>query len=63
MDARRLGYDKSYIALFLKAAENRIVDIKRRSGNLSPDLTELENAVKQATNELFGYPNDTDPTD
>lgn len=54
MDAKRLGSAKDHIALFLKAASNRIADIKRRQGNLSRDLGEIEKAIMKATTELLG---------
>lgn len=56
MDAKRVGYGKNHIALFLKAAKDKIADIKRRAGNLSGDLAGLEGAISQATTELLGDP-------
>jgi len=54
MDAKRLGQDKSTIARFLTAANNKMADIKRRSGALSGDLADLERALMEATSELLG---------
>ncbi|MBA7678840.1 hypothetical protein ES703_87118 [subsurface metagenome] len=54
MDARSLGYPKDRIALFLKAAENKISDLERRRGSLSGDLAGLKRAIRQATTELLG---------
>ena len=53
MDAKRLGQDKSHIARFLTAANNKLADLKRRRGSLSGDLLLLETALQQATDELL----------
>ena len=54
MDAKRLGYDKSHIARFLNAANNKLADIKRRGGLTSDDLADLETAIRADSSELLG---------
>ena len=54
MDAKRLGYAKDHIALFLKPAADNLSDIKRRQGQLSEDLAEVERAIKQSCRDIFG---------
>jgi len=61
MDAKRLGYGRDVVALFLKAANNRIADVKRREGHLSGDLEQLEAAIVKANNELLGIDDGADP--
>jgi len=54
MDAKRQGFNKSHIARFLTAANNKLADIKRRGGALGDDLAELEKALHKTTAELLG---------
>lgn len=54
MDAKRQGYPKEHVALFLKTAKNRMADLKRRTGKLSPGLVALETMITKATAELLG---------
>ncbi len=54
MDAKRLGYDKNHIALFLKVAKDEIAKIKNRTSSFSAELAGLERAINQAETELLG---------
>jgi hypothetical protein len=54
MDAKQQNLNSSHIALFLKAAKNKIADIKRRMGSLSGDLLELEKTIDKITIEILG---------
>jgi hypothetical protein len=54
MDAKRLGYDRSHVARFLTAANNKLADITRRGGQVGSDLADLEKAIRAASAELLG---------
>lgn len=54
MDASRLGYDRSYTAGLLNAASSRLADIKRRGGDVSADLVDLDRAIQTESNKLRG---------
>jgi len=41
------------IAIILKAAENKISDLERRSASLSGDLLELKRAIMNASDDLL----------